>query len=736
MTDIHLDYETFSDLDIRKVGAYRYTESPDFEVLMLGYAFDDGPIQVWVPKELFDLKKIRPTLSANYQLKVDKYLTNDDTDIAAAMADRAITKYAHNAEFERCCTKQLTQWRLPDWDEYRCTAALCSTLALPRGLEQSGQVLGIGGKDPMGSKLMTVFSKPRKPTKADGRTRILPMDEQPIMFEKELRSPAELFIEYCMYCAKDVQQERTVKLRLKAFTLDSMEQKIWVMNCQANERGVPIDVPNVKKAWSIVEQYIERDGGTFREITGLNVTQGKKANEWFNANGLDLPNMQGENTIDPILEKIKTGEIDVLPAVATALQTFRTAGRSSVKKLETMLDFANADGRVNGTSIHHGAQPGRYTGKFIQPHNFARPSRAIGDTMQAFDIINTGDFDLVEFCYRDPMEAVSSCLRHYIKADEGHELLVSDFSSVEPRGICWLADQDDALEEYRQSIDRYVKFSANMKGTTYESMMERYESGDSEADFLRQGGKVGIIQCGYQSAKKSVQSAAEKNFGLVLTLPEADTIVKAYRKQHPKVVQLWHDLGEAAINAVRTGKLQRVGKLLIGVKDIFLFIKLPSGRKIAYPEPRIEMQTAPWDRSEIHELTEEYNEIVGTNPQQAVIIRDMILELKRRPKRPTVTYWGRSQDRPGKWERRSTYGGKLCQNATEGICRDLLTNAMIKAEPHGINYIMLVHDELVNEVTEDAFTIDQYNDIICDLPEWAKGFPLAASGYIAKHYKK
>lgn len=724
MTKLHHDFETYSPLPLgssKSVGTYRYTRHPDFEVLMCGYALDNDRVEIWMPHHLFPLDRMRIHLSPEYVRKT-AYFTNSVSKLRRAISDRKIRKHAHNAEFERLCVKHgQLGCRLPEWSEYRCSAALCSTLALPRGLDDAATALGLKGKDKEGKKLINRFCKPRKPTKNDPRTRIMPMDDP------------EGFIDFALYCVQDVEVERALEKRLEAFALSPLEQRVWEMNCEANERGVPVDLPNVRKAWAIVEEFIERDGGIFTGITGLRVTQRAKFQAWLHDRGFEIPNLQGD-TIDPILEQVKAETLELDSDIARALATYRTAGRSSVKKLKAMLEFANDEGRVNETSVYHGAQPGRYTGKFIQPHNFARPSRAVGNTMTAFNIINTGNLEFVDMCYKDPMEAVSSVLRHYIKAPDGRELLVADFSSVEARGICWLAGQEDALEEYRRGVDRYISFGASIKDLDYTTLRDAYEAGDKEADFIRQGGKVGVLQCGYQAGRKSVRDAAESNYGLVLTMEEAAEIVAAYRRQHPKVKQLWHDVGEAALQAVKHRKTTRVGKLLIGMKDIFLFIKLPSGRKIAYPFPKVELQTAPWDRNELEDIKAQYRE--SEDPEERVELKRQAARIKARPKKETITYWGKPRQGGGKWVRRSTYGGKLCQNATEAICRDLLVNAMVKAEPHGIEYIMLVHDELVNEVAEGVHTLDEYNRIICELPDWAEGFPLAADGYIAKHYRK
>lgn len=654
----HLDYETFSEQDLRAVGAYRYALDDTTEILMFSISRDEDGPYLWVNP---------------------KYGKSDPRAVKMAeeMADSDEEIWAHYATFEIAISRAL--WRktvgLPrlDLSRFRCTALLARCAGLPDKLETLAQVLKLTElKDERGAKLIRMFCSP------DPRTgkRTMPADKP-----EEFRALGS-------YCLQDNRAERSAHTKLKPFSLRGAQLDTWLFDIALNDRGIPVNVKALRNAQALIEEATTTLTCKFREAVGLNPTQRDKVKKWFASKGLDLPDMQSD-TIERTLEAHTPK--DLSPGVHWALYLYSRVQYTAVKKVQTMLDCACRDGYVRGTLLMHGAGTGRWTGRLIQPQNFKRPT--VKDAHLAYALICRGctlkDIELL-FGKDSALDVISSCIRNFIQWEEGW-LLDADYSAIEARIVCWLAEQQDILEEYKRGIDQYVRMAA-MIYATHESKVTKDQ---------RELGKRAVLGCGFSMAAQKFQKTCWEQYGLKIPLSLAERAVEMYRTRHRKVKSLWYSVERAAKNAItHPGTAFAVGPhLRLWVASVngipFLFMRLPSGRKLAYPYP---------------ELT--YNS-------------------KR--ENYEITFFGEMKN--NKWGRVGTYGGKLVENATQGAAADIMANGSVNAEREGFEIITLIHDQAPAK-KKPGQEIEEYIRVLTTLPPWADGLPIKAEGKPVPYYRK
>jgi len=647
MIKLHLDFETYSDKNLKTVGAIRYSESPNARILLVGYAIDDGEVKVWDPAD-----EIQPL------------------DLWIALEDKNVLIYAHNANFERAIIENVAyrqlNWPRIDVSRYRCTAAMAAALALPRGLAAVATALKLPvEKDTTGMALIRIFCIPNKQGE-----RTLP-EEKPEKWQA--------FKEYCII---DVEVARAVDNKLIKLPLIDFEQKVWELDSDINLRGLPIDIELITAAQKLVDEHTAIECKRCREITGgINPTQTDKLKAWIEGHGVEL-----EDLTKPTLQSLTN-----LPEIVTEVINIRLSiGRASVKKLTAFIKTESEDHRIRGTMMYHGATTGRFSARLVQPHNLFRPT--IDNPYQIAEMILLGSLSDLEFMYGDPLEAIASCLRHMICSKEGYVLNVADYSAIEARVIAWIAGQENVLEIFRGHGKIYEHAAAGIFGVHI----------DEVTDFQRRIGKVAILALGYGGAVGAFQNMAG-TYGVVVEDEFAQKVTDEWRADNPNIVQLWKDIESACKRAIRTGKLQTVGKIKICMYGIFLLIRLPSRRRLAYPYPKIEKVT--------------------------ITVRENTWDAQQ------ITFYGQIPQSQ-KWGRISTYGGKLVENIVQAIARDLMVYAMINVEGRGYPLVGTVHDEILSETLDNLGSIGEFSNIICELPDWAEGLPLTAEGYRQRRYKK
>jgi DNA polymerase len=695
MKNLHIDFETFSSVDI-DLGSYKYSESYDAEVLMASWCIDEEVPNLWV--NTLNWPERHPSI------RDFVFSPAPPPELVEYLNDSNVLIWAHNVSFEKAIIDNVLRRNYPqinkvDNRRYRCTAALTRSLALHGDLEGAAIDLKLlEQKDKRGELLINKFSKKRNPTDKKPRVRYFGWEDD--------HWPD--FLNYCEYCVQDVRTERAIHSRLKDYELTGVELEVFLLDLVMNERGLYIDVEAVSKGLDILDDYKRQQISQCRKLTGgIDPTRTamllSTVNDMLPPRIEKLRNLQA-TTIDNFLtENVDLKEVNPCYEI---LKIRRSLSRSSTSKLQKMYDAPCKDKRVKGTLLYHAATTGRWAGRIIQPQNLPRPT--LPNSFELLDSSMYMDSNDLDFLYGDPMRVISSVIRHYITAPEGKELMVVDFTAIEARVLAWMAGQLDALENYQKEVDAKksytegaITFDQYKKIKTdcdvYIKMAaEVYQKDASKVTKNERSlGKAIVLGCGYQMWWPTFIKSCAK-VGLQIDNSLAEKSVRIYRQNYSRVVQLWDDVNNAAVRAVnRPDEIQTVGKIGYLKKDDFLFAILPSGRKLAYPYPKI----------------------------------------VRGKRGLAVEFYGKGDDSVY-WCRRTLYGGKLTQHATQGIGRDLIANGMLNAEKEGYEVITSVHDECLSEVHEGFGNLTRFEYSLCEQPSWANGIPLTAEGYRSKRYKK
>lgn len=652
MKTLSIDLETYSELDIKSVGLYRYAENA--EILLFAYAFDDDPVKVIdftageeLPREVFE-----------------------------ALTDPDVHKTAHNAAFEMAVIRNVLKVEI-DPSQWYCTMIMAYTLGLPGSLGDVGKVLGISEdkqKMSVGKRLIQYFCKPCKPTKVNGgRTRNNPFDD----IEKW-----ELFKDYNR---QDVEAERAIRKKLSAASVENItERKLWCLDYYINTTGVKVD--------KVVADSAIRFDGLIKEealeeaklLTGLdNPNSNPQALKWFEGQEGYLPKsmdktFRAEYLTDGENEKVKK-----------FFRLKNLLSKTSVKKYVAMENMVCEDGRVHGMLQFYGAsRTGRWAGRGVQLHNL--PQNHLDDLDIARAILRSGDYDSFKMFYDNPSDVLSQLIRTAFVAEDGYRFIVADFSAIEARVIAWLADEKWRMDAFSQGKDIYCESASQMFGVP---VVKHGINGE-----LRAKGKIAELACGYGGGVNALKAFGADKMGL--SEIEMEDIITKWRKKSPNICKLWQDVEKGVKKAIRnkTKSHYRHGISFQAEKG-FLFITLPSGRRIAYVRPRIEVEDMNGYEKE------------------------------------SITYMGVIQGSGG-WGKNYTWGGKLVENIVQATARDCLAMAMLRIDSAGLKIVMHVHDEVIIERPIGCGTLKQVTDIMGEPILWAPGLVLNADGYETVYYRK
>jgi len=718
MKKLTLDFETKSLLDVKKVGAWEYSEHPTTDVWCLAVKEHGKSARVWWPTPLGF--SFNPSKAIQFVPLAELFALLEEADIIEA----------HNAEFERAIWTNVMAkkygWPAIPFKKWRCSAAKAAACALPRALGDAGAVLGLEAqKDAEGHRLMLKWTKPRKPRKGE----VVTPDENGLVWQN---SPEE-FERLLAYNLRDVEAEEALSDALP--DLPPAEQEVWRLDQRINERGVQVDVEACRRIIQTVEDHGQVLEDEFKALTDGAVESPRQValfQAWLlDTCGVSIENMQKATILDCLKR-------DDLPDKARrALEIRKSLSKSSVAKYGKLVNTAGDDGRVRGMFLYHGANPGRWSGRGTQPQNLPRGTidlttdEAIEEALSCLS-----DRETAELCYGDPMALASSAIRGMFIAKEGHLLYAADYKSVEAVGLAWGADEQSALDVFRSGRDNYKVAASGIFGISYDKVDKKQ----------RQVGKVSELALGYGGGIGAYASMAavygvdlEQLPEYVMPLASRDEIIKAerrakfylaggkaqedqleldeeielpklsfeaavacdiikqkWREKRPLTVQFWKDLEVAAKNAIMNpGTVFEVrDKAAFKVQGHFLMMRLPSGRCLRYFHPTISEK----DKS--------------------------------------IRYWGVNSTTK-QWMKQSTYGGKLSENWTQAICRDLLTHGMRLAESLDFRIVLHVHDEIVVEEPVGGKTFNDFLEFVKKTPAWAgPSFPLGASGWSGKHYRK
>lgn len=694
-----MDFETRSRCNLKTAGAYKYSLDPSTQPTCLAF-------KIWgEPKVYFlDFKLVNTPWPA---------LPSRLRELWFTLITEGYEFSGHNAFFETCIYKNILVGRL-GWPnipfrQFRCTAAKAAACALPRALEGAGAALKlITQKDKRGHAAVMATCKPQRKWNDWNKARaeiaagkrvgpkkiaLAESPEPPVFIEPDTHP--EVFDVLYTYCKIDVRSEEELDETLPDLNPDELE--IWFLNQKLNWRGLRVDIPTVKKIVGIMADESKARLKELDTLTmGLVTKPGARKSifEFLALDGIELPDLRSQ-TVDDFLKNGKvTGDMKRLLEIRKALS------KTSTKKYQGFLDRAGDDGRVRDILLYHGASTGRDTGTGIQPHNFPRgiikvtkerPYAAVENVVEC-------DEEMLRLLYGENLSVLfSSILRNMLIPSEGKELFVADFSKIEVAVLWWLADNEPGLKILRSGRDPYKYMAAANTGKPYEAIADE---GDE-----RQLGKAQVLGCGFGMGAAKFQKTAWDQYRLKLTEEQSLKAVRAYREANEAVPTLWSNYERAALKAVEDQVCVEVGKCKFMYKvnrrrrSQFLWIELPSGRRLAYSDPEISWRETDYGP------------------------------------RKTLEFWG-VNSKTKKWAKERTWGGTLTENIVQATARDLMMPAMVRLEKAGYHALLMVHDEGICEKEIGKGSIDEFVKILCEPPAWATGLPLEAKGWKGPRYRK
>lgn len=637
MRFMSIDIETYSDIDINKAGVYRYVDTDAFKILLFAYSVDGGPVQ------LIDL-------------------TRGDSipkEIVKALSDKSVTKWAYNANFERVALSRflgMPTGQYLDPEGWKCSMVWAATLGLPMGLAKVGEVLSLDKqKMSEGRGLIYKFCKPDKKT----GHRVMP-EEFPEDWETFRR-----------YNIRDVETEMGIQKMISPFPCsDELWQEYWT-DQRINDRGVEVDLTLAKNAVAMDAEISKNLMEKMRSLTGIdNPRSTSQLDMWLREHGCDMVSL-GKKDVAQVIEETDD------PLIRKVLSLRLLISKSSVKKYTKMLDATCSDGRARGMFQFYGAmRTGRFAGRLLQLQNL--PQNHIENIELVRELARRGDLDTLSVMFDSVPDILSQLIRTAFVAREGSRFIVADFSAIEARVIAWLAGEEWRMKAFAEGKDIYCASASAMFGVP---VVKHGVNGE-----LRQKGKVAELACGYGGSVGALKAFGADKMGLTET--EMQSIVDNWRASSPRIVQLWWDVDRAIKQTLEDGTTHRTHGLMFSLQKGILFIRLPSGRSLAYVKPRL---------------------IDGK-----------------------ITYEGVSSNKG--WARLESYGPKFVENCVQGISRDLLLNAMKQVGPEA-RICMHIHDELVIEA-DSSVKLDDICKKMAQVPEWAEGLLLRADGYETKFYLK
>lgn len=540
MKTLSIDIETYSDIPLQKTGVYRYSGSPNFEILLFGYSIDSGPVQV-------------------VDLTCGEHIPKE---VLAALEDDSVIKWAFNAAFERVCLSRYLGYPTGEYldpESWHCSMVWAATMGLPLSLEGVGAVLGLEKqKLTEGKELIKYFCQPCLPTKANGqRTRNRPF-HAPDKWELFKR-----------YNARDVEAEMGIQQKLSKFPVPPQVWEEYDIDQEINDRGVRIDM-------KLVEQAIQMDARSRQELTDAmkrmtaleNPNSVQQMKQWLSDNGVETDSL-GKKVV---AELLKTAP----PELAEVLTLRQQLAKSSVRKYQAMEKTVCSDNRARGMFMFYGAnRTGRFSGRNIQLQNL--PQNHLLDLAEARALVRSGNFDAVKMLYEDVPDTLSQLIRTAFIPRDGAQFLVADFSAIEARVIAWFAGEPWRQDVFAKGGDIYCASASQM----FKVPVEKHGINGH----LRQKGKIAELALSYGGSVGALKAMGAIEMGL--TEDELPPLVDAWRQSNPNIVKFWWAVDHAVMEAVRYKHTTTNYGLTFSCRSGMLFITLPSGRKLSYVKPKV-----------------------------------------------------------------------------------------------------------------------------------------------------
>ena len=558
MKTLSIDIETYSGYDLSKYGVYKYTESPDFEILLFGYSVDDGDVQV-------------------IDLAAGEHLP---PEILNALTDDDVQKWAFNANFERVCLSRyisdmdisldpfadnhhsaeiLGKAKYLNPASWRCAMVWSAYMGLPLSLEGAGAVLGLEKqKLTKGKDLIRYFCSPCKPTATNGQRMRNRPEHAPDKWEA-----------FKAYNRRDVETELSIQERLAKFPVPDTVWEEYAHDQEINDRGVALDMALVRNAIKADARSRTKLTRLMKELTDLdNPNSLQQMKQWLADNGMETDSL-GKKVVTELLK-------DAPEPLGKVLSLRQQLAKSSIKKYQTMENAVCADGRARGMFQFYGAnRTGRWAGRLIQMQNL--PQNHLSDLEEARWLVHDGDFAALELLYDNIPDVLSQLIRTAFVPKDGYKLIVADFSAIEARVIAWLAGERWRNDVFATHGKIYEASASQMFHVPIEEV--------TKGSPLRQKGKIAELALGYGGSVGALKAMGALEMGL--SEEELRPLVSAWRSANPNIVRFWWDVDRAAMKAVRDRTVTETHGIRFGYQSGMLFIALPSGRRLSYVKPRI-----------------------------------------------------------------------------------------------------------------------------------------------------
>lgn len=741
-----IDGETRSAAELGDVGAWKYSKDPTTQLMVLRYRLPH-----WEPGRLGMWHMAHPDFLIG---------ESPPPDDLFEWIDRGGRVEAHNVFFERSWWENLAVARM-GWPgvrrhQWMCSAAKCSVHSLPRSLELACQAMRLPiQKDVEKAKSMKRLAKPVKLKKA--RVRELErLGIDPSTHVEFFESEYDIVTNW-EYCGVDVLAEEGLSERLPDLSDDELE--LWMLNEDVNLRGVRVDLELCRAAVALGAEEAERLRRIMMDVTGGQVerpTQRERVKRWLLENeGIRLPDTT-KDTVDKLLLKKEIKDDPERWRVRAILECMRNAGQTAATKYAKAIELADTDGRVRDIMMYHGAErTGRFAGKGLQVHNFKRA--VVRDQEQLVRDIKEGNLEWLRLMHGDPISALGDCARGIVLPDHGEELYVADYAAIEARVVFWLARLQEALDIFRNRQDIYCEMASEIYGVPV----------TKKDEVMRFTGKQAILGLGFGMGAPKFRSHCLKLANVDLPIKMCRKVVKIYRKRFERVVQLWRDMEETAVEVVAAW--QKDGEFIerpVGTTEglirfcmpeehggDFLQMVLPSGRRLHYREPQLKPQamyqfTAIDPNAEDEEsrevkitvsvplgddnLNDRYRWFLAHRAcdGQGYVLKKPQQHSKRRIV-GKLTYAGMDESGNNQWVRIDTYGGKLTENAVQATARDFLCHAILRGiKPSNVyKFMMSIHDEMVTGAKKGTGDVKLFERLMTTLPEWGGDCPVSCEAW-------
>jgi DNA polymerase len=725
MCVFHLDLETSSLSDLSSVGAYGYASNPSTRILMFAIAEDDCEPVLW------DFLEPQSRESRQAVAMLEKNMATSSL------------LYAHNYQFELAVNHyrmiaDVGVSTLPVRENYRCTQAMCRKAAIPESLGGAAAYLGLDEqKEGVGKKLIYIFSDQNmettlyppvgmidpdtvQPLKNGGYTKgkppknrksRSPVLDAEILWDWQVRVGSELMTVrkawdlFKEYCRQDVRTEQALHRKLSHFELKGLDLASFLFDMRMNFRGAPFNRAALEHAQGLIVGFQERLEANMVSLCGLRSSQGVKLTTWLKERGYPEDNLQSD-TVEAVLAAPPEA---MTPLAVEVLRHRALLSFAAIKKIPAALACLCPDGRVRGTKVWHGTRTGRGASRLVQLDNVKKAT--IKDSPTAYHFICEGySLSLFEDLWDSPLEVMASCMRHFIQLPGGEEMLDADYVGVEARIAPWFCGQNDKLESILAGVDQYKLMASEVVYNIPYEQVTREQ---------RTVGKPVELQLGYGAGGKGLRNSLRDNHGVLLELKECNAIVAKFRARFPKYEECWREIEDAVKAVIRNPHVGEVpvagGKVSFRVGKVagiaFLAMRLPSGRKIYYPEPKITQEFKRYDEEDM--------------------LEDPVKREKKGYWTDSISFYGQHER---VWRRIHTWGSRLFENICQAIGADLMHYGMLCAEKEGYGIMMCIHDQALAEA--NGGTIDGFIEALCRKEPWAETFPLEADGKSVPYYLK